>query len=323
MLRATPVVRVEPTTGWVPLDLGELWEYRELLYFFTWRDVAVLSGVVDFVIAFTMLGGLIVYYRIEPSSHVVWVPSFFLLAVVTCLGALPMSSRADLALHAVALGKRYRLGAPKPGVQTAREALIALARAAVRSPGRSRGATTMWALKGITFDVPQGEVVGLIGLNGAGKSTLLKLLSRIAEPTEGYADIPGRVGSLLEVGTGFHSELSGRENIYLNGAILGLKKAEIAARFDDIVLLGSVPRTSRITMDDGTWYWHCTTHSAHRLVTDVFPESAVTVTAAGNAAAAVAFLHGLAAEELPASELDRVDPEYEVVITMRATRQAE
>ena len=90
---------------------------------------------------------------------------------------------------------------------------------------------TIWALKGVSFEVEQGEVVGIIGRNGAGKTTLLKVLSRITEPTEGYADIHGRVGSLLEVGTGFHPELTGRENIYLNGAILGMKKTEIEHKF--------------------------------------------------------------------------------------------
>ena len=88
---------------------------------------------------------------------------------------------------------------------------------------------TFWALQDVSFEVKRGEVVGLIGRNGAGKSTLLKLLARITEPTQGYADIHGRVGSLLEVGTGFHHELTGRENIYLNGAILGMRKGKLPA----------------------------------------------------------------------------------------------
>src|SRR5439155_18360451 len=93
----------------------------------------------------------------------------------------------------------------------------------------------IWALKDVSFEVKRGEIVGIIGCNGAGRSTLLKILSRITEPTEGYAEIRGRVGSLLEVGTGFHPELTGRENIYLNGSILGMKRAEINRRFDEIV----------------------------------------------------------------------------------------
>ncbi len=101
---------------------------------------------------------------------------------------------------------------------------------------------TIWALKDVSFEVKQGEVVGIIGSNGAGKSTLLKILSRITEPTSGYADIHGRVGSLLEVGTGFQGELTGRENIYLNGAILGMKKAEIERKFDEIVEFSGVEK---------------------------------------------------------------------------------
>ncbi|MGH7792921.1 MAG: ABC transporter ATP-binding protein, partial [Thermodesulfobacteriota bacterium] len=100
----------------------------------------------------------------------------------------------------------------------------------------------IWALKDVSLEVKQGEAVGVIGPNGAGKSTLLKILTRITEPTEGYADIYGRVGSLLEVGTGFHSELTGRENIYLNGAILGMKKAEIDRKFDEIVAFSEVEK---------------------------------------------------------------------------------
>jgi lipopolysaccharide transport system ATP-binding protein len=101
---------------------------------------------------------------------------------------------------------------------------------------------TMWALDNVSFEIKTGEVVGFIGRNGAGKSTLLKVLSRITEPTRGYADICGRVASLLEVGTGFHGELTGRENIYLNGAILGMKKADIARRFDEMVAFAEVEK---------------------------------------------------------------------------------
>jgi len=101
---------------------------------------------------------------------------------------------------------------------------------------------TLWALRDVSFEVNAGEVVGIIGSNGAGKSTLLKILSRITAPTEGEAEIHGRVGSLLEVGTGFHPELTGRENVYLNGAILGMRKTEIAAKFDEIVAFAEIER---------------------------------------------------------------------------------
>ena len=94
---------------------------------------------------------------------------------------------------------------------------------------------TIWALRDVCFDINQGQVVGVIGRNGAGKSTLLKILTRITRPSEGEAEVFGRVGSLLEVGTGFHPELTGRENIYLNGAILGMRSSEIARKFDEIV----------------------------------------------------------------------------------------
>src|SRR5207253_133039 len=100
----------------------------------------------------------------------------------------------------------------------------------------------MWALKDVSFDIRPGEVVGLIGRNGAGKSTLLKILSRITEPTEGRAHLRGRVGSLLEVGTGFHNELTGRENIYLNGSILGMSRQEINRKFDEIVAFAEMDR---------------------------------------------------------------------------------
>ena len=114
----------------------------------------------------------------------------------------------------------------------------------VRSPIKNlfnpTGSESFWALRHIDFEVEKGMVLGVIGKNGAGKSTLLKILSRVVEPTEGLAEIRGRVGSLLEVGTGFHPELTGRENVYLNGAILGMKKAEIEKKFDEIIAFSEI-----------------------------------------------------------------------------------
>jgi lipopolysaccharide transport system ATP-binding protein len=154
------------------------------------------------------------------------------------------------------LGKRYRIGARQYGYRTFREKLNDAALApfrAVRSvfgrnghptsgfPG-TKSANNIWALKDVSFEVKSGEVLGLIGRNGAGKSTLLKVLSRITEPTTGAVDIYGRVGSLLEVGTGFHPELTGRENVFLNGAILGMRKSEIVRKFDEIVTFAEIEK---------------------------------------------------------------------------------
>ncbi|MEF3274201.1 MAG: ABC transporter ATP-binding protein [Chloroflexus sp.] len=144
------------------------------------------------------------------------------------------------AIRAQNLSKRYRIGALKhrtTGYTTLRD--IITERLRRRSEPTS---TELWALDGVSFDVQQGEVVGIIGRNGAGKSTLLKVLSRITEPTRGRAELYGRVASLLEVGTGFHPELTGRENIYLNGAILGMRKREIDRNFDAIVDFAEVEK---------------------------------------------------------------------------------
>jgi len=143
------------------------------------------------------------------------------------------------------LGKRYRIGAVEKPRTRARE-IRRLATAPfdwlARTLRHASDEETLWALRHVSFQVRRGEVVGIIGRNGAGKSTLLKILSRITEPSEGRAVIRGRVGSLLEVGTGFHPELTGRENVYLNGAILGMKRAEIARKFDEIVAFAEVER---------------------------------------------------------------------------------
>lgn len=142
------------------------------------------------------------------------------------------------------LGKQYRIGARQVPYETLRESLTGAMRAPLNRFRRNVPSTesTIWALKNVSFEVKPGEVVGIIGRNGAGKSTLLKVLSRITEPTTGGIDLYGRVASLLEVGTGFHSELSGRENIYLNGAILGMSRAEIKRKFDEIVAFAEVEK---------------------------------------------------------------------------------
>ncbi|MBS1878051.1 MAG: ABC transporter ATP-binding protein [Actinobacteria bacterium] len=142
------------------------------------------------------------------------------------------------------ISKSYKLGLAY-GYGTLRDSLVGgLKRTGKRMVGRGgrKQHDSLWALRGVTFEIESGETVGLIGHNGAGKSTILKVLSRIIEPTEGWAEVTGRVGSLLEVGTGFHPELTGRENIFLNGAILGMRRAEIRARFDEIVEFADMGR---------------------------------------------------------------------------------
>lgn len=145
----------------------------------------------------------------------------------------------DLAIWADGLSKQYTLGQGRARHDTLRDHLVQAFGRLSRGT-RPRDARTIWALREVSFDVKRGEVLGVIGRNGAGKSTLLKILSRITEPTRGVAEIRGRAASLLEVGTGFHPELTGRENIYLNGAILGMKKAEIDRQRDAIVAFSGV-----------------------------------------------------------------------------------
>jgi lipopolysaccharide transport system ATP-binding protein len=144
------------------------------------------------------------------------------------------------------LGKQYTIGSTPIGDSTFGESLTSWVAGPWRRfrqmSGRSERATTFWALKDISFRVGVGEVIGIVGPNGAGKSTLLKVLSRITPPTEGHVDLTGRVSSLLEVGTGFHPELTGRENVFLNGAILGMFRAEILRKFDAIVAFAELER---------------------------------------------------------------------------------
>jgi lipopolysaccharide transport system ATP-binding protein len=151
----------------------------------------------------------------------------------------------EIAIRCEGLGKRYRIGAGWPGGSFRHELAAGLARLVTRRGARRAEATTdpiVWALRDVSVDVAHGDVVGVVGRNGAGKSTLLKILSRITAPTEGRATVHGRVGSLLEVGTGFHPELTGRDNVYLNGVILGMRRGEIDRKFDEIVAFAEVER---------------------------------------------------------------------------------
>lgn len=158
---------------------------------------------------------------------------------------------SDIAINIEGLGKTFQIGGMQKSYYRLTDQLVDMIvspfrRAGNLMRGRAGGAAdldqTIWALKDVSFHIKPGEVVGIIGRNGAGKSTLLKILSGITDPTDGYADIYGRVGSLLEVGTGFHPELTGRENIYLNGAILGMKRAEIAGKLDEIVAFAEIDK---------------------------------------------------------------------------------
>lgn len=158
---------------------------------------------------------------------------------------------SDVAIRVENLGKMYRIGGKQERYRTLRDTITDIFTSPFKKTsallsGQAYAAANLheeiWALKDVSFEIKHGEVVGIIGRNGAGKSTLLKILSRITEPTTGYVDIYGRVGALLEVGTGFHPELTGRENVYLNGAILGMSRAEIDRKFDEIVDFAGVEK---------------------------------------------------------------------------------
>jgi len=157
---------------------------------------------------------------------------------------------SNLAIQVESLSKQYRIGAEQARYKTMRDSLMDGLSAPLRrlrsafrpSNVRRSNHDFIWALKNVSFEVGHGETLGIIGRNGAGKSTLLKILSRITEPTEGCVNINGRVASMLEVGTGFHPELTGQENIYLNGAILGMKQVDIKRKFDEIVAFSEVER---------------------------------------------------------------------------------
>lgn len=146
----------------------------------------------------------------------------------------------NLAIKVNQIGKQYKIFGEVNRYQTLREKISETLKSPIRNLLHPTGSETFWALRDISFDVERGLVMGVIGKNGAGKSTLLKILSRVVEPTEGRAEITGRVGSLLEVGTGFHPELTGRENVFLNGAILGMKRHEIEKKFDEIVAFSEI-----------------------------------------------------------------------------------
>src|SRR5215470_16154890 len=156
---------------------------------------------------------------------------------------------SDITVRADNLGKWYRIG-ERAHDRNVREAVNAalltpyrMTRGQERPRFRGRTpAPSIWALRNVSFELRQGELLGIVGVNGAGKSTLLKILSRITEPTEGSAEMHGHVRALLEVGMGFHPQLTGRENVYLNGAILGMRRAEVARKFDEIVAFAEIER---------------------------------------------------------------------------------
>ena len=149
--------------------------------------------------------------------------------------------RSHVAVVAEGLSKRYRLGASARLQTTFREQMTGALERLFRRRSHER-APEFWALRDVSLEVKQGEILGIVGRNGAGKSTLLKILARITEPTTGQAEVRGRLGSLLEVGTGFHPELSGRENVFLSGALLGMKRREIECKFDEIVAFAEIER---------------------------------------------------------------------------------